>query len=631
MLAARRAARDALSEMSAQNARLVSAYVEKKAEAAALREELAEARRVAEVGGHWEGSAIGEAAGGGEGQAGEGVQWALACSIVLIKNAGVTANLCTAPPSHKRCPQARARALEAELSAAQAQSAELRGRLQQAGQLPASPELDRFRSPSAAKAASELRGLGAAFAAAFDAEGSGTVEGEESAPDLEFASPFSTPVRNRTPPSTQQQQQQQQQGKENASWSGNRGGCATVPRRKPAGLHDSEHGEGGATPGRPASVPRQPKGEWDKERSELLSLLERLQRQLSAHGEQQQGTPPRAPAPATHQPAQQQQQQQQQQPPAGPPPAESEGLPGGASPGGQYSAPGAQPSPSPLHTEDAPSPPEATAATPPSRRSTMSSGPTPRQSHFSIPRQSRSEPPSQLEQEEEEEGFVAGSSRRSSQPAAGHSRRTSAVNLSQAFEGARSGAGSGGGSLGSGAAGPCSSGIGDRSGGASTPSDASGYDDAEGPGRPRGPRPTSAEAAAVHLSSPSSASACSGFAGFGGSYDEEEREEEYGDSTPLGPDLPGSPRLQQPSPIIPPTATPFATPPPEGGTTEEQQQEQSGRASGGRGSGSAAAAGSGGANPEEQHLADVERRNVALEVGLGGKRVGKLWRGRCSE
>lgn len=50
MLAARRAARDALSEMSAQNARLVSAYVEKKQEAAQLREELRQQQREAEVG-----------------------------------------------------------------------------------------------------------------------------------------------------------------------------------------------------------------------------------------------------------------------------------------------------------------------------------------------------------------------------------------------------------------------------------------------------------------------------------------------------------------------------------------------------------------------------------------------------
>ena len=50
MLAARRAARDALSEMSAQNARLVSAYVEKKQEAAALREDMRRQQCDAEVG-----------------------------------------------------------------------------------------------------------------------------------------------------------------------------------------------------------------------------------------------------------------------------------------------------------------------------------------------------------------------------------------------------------------------------------------------------------------------------------------------------------------------------------------------------------------------------------------------------
>lgn len=49
MLAARRAARDALSEMSAQNARLVSAYVDKKQEASQLKEELRQHQRDAEV------------------------------------------------------------------------------------------------------------------------------------------------------------------------------------------------------------------------------------------------------------------------------------------------------------------------------------------------------------------------------------------------------------------------------------------------------------------------------------------------------------------------------------------------------------------------------------------------------
>lgn len=49
MLAARRAARDALSDMSAQNARLVAAYVERKAEAAALRDVLRRREREAEV------------------------------------------------------------------------------------------------------------------------------------------------------------------------------------------------------------------------------------------------------------------------------------------------------------------------------------------------------------------------------------------------------------------------------------------------------------------------------------------------------------------------------------------------------------------------------------------------------
>ena len=53
MLAARRAARDALSEMSAQNARLVTAYVERKQEAAALREALRRQERDAEVGVEW--------------------------------------------------------------------------------------------------------------------------------------------------------------------------------------------------------------------------------------------------------------------------------------------------------------------------------------------------------------------------------------------------------------------------------------------------------------------------------------------------------------------------------------------------------------------------------------------------
>jgi hypothetical protein len=51
MLAARRAARDALSEMSAQNARLVSAYVEKKQEAAQLKEDMRQQQRDAEVSG----------------------------------------------------------------------------------------------------------------------------------------------------------------------------------------------------------------------------------------------------------------------------------------------------------------------------------------------------------------------------------------------------------------------------------------------------------------------------------------------------------------------------------------------------------------------------------------------------
>lgn len=50
MLAARRAARDALSEMSAQNARLVAAYVERKAEAGALREALRRQEQDAQVG-----------------------------------------------------------------------------------------------------------------------------------------------------------------------------------------------------------------------------------------------------------------------------------------------------------------------------------------------------------------------------------------------------------------------------------------------------------------------------------------------------------------------------------------------------------------------------------------------------
>ncbi|KAL4425786.1 hypothetical protein ABPG75_009802 [Micractinium tetrahymenae] len=49
MLAARRAARDALSEMSAQNARLLAAYVDKKQEAAQLKEELRQQQRESEA------------------------------------------------------------------------------------------------------------------------------------------------------------------------------------------------------------------------------------------------------------------------------------------------------------------------------------------------------------------------------------------------------------------------------------------------------------------------------------------------------------------------------------------------------------------------------------------------------
>lgn len=49
MLAARRAARDALSEMSAQNARLLAAYVEQKGEATRLKDALHAQQRTSEV------------------------------------------------------------------------------------------------------------------------------------------------------------------------------------------------------------------------------------------------------------------------------------------------------------------------------------------------------------------------------------------------------------------------------------------------------------------------------------------------------------------------------------------------------------------------------------------------------
>ncbi|PRW59069.1 Chaperone dnaJ isoform B [Chlorella sorokiniana] len=181
MLAARRAARDALADVSAHNCRLLAAYVEKKREAAAAAEALA---------------------------------------------------------AHQRESEARIRSLEAQLRAVQAGAA-----------------VGRLRSPPP----SPPTHSGAASPA--DSCGAGEAVPCEPHPEVSQQSPPYGTSGAAGSPGLSPQQASPQPDKENqgGNWS-----PAGTSRRQQAGSKAAQ---------------------WDEERSELLSLLERLQDQLSAHAE----------------------------------------------------------------------------------------------------------------------------------------------------------------------------------------------------------------------------------------------------------------------------------------------------------------------------------------------------------
>lgn len=527
------------------------------------------------------------------------------------------------------------RALQAELHAAQAQYVELHGRLQHGGQ----PDLAAHMASPPPPPPGPAAGLPMPEAepsperSTFGVEFGGGLFADYLS---DFAgSAFSTPARPRAPPDAGQHPRSQprsqqrtppntqqpaaaQQGKENASWSGNRGGPSSSARRKPSvPLGTDQEQEQAPSAARTPSG----RGEWDKERSELLSLLERLQHQLSAHAEQQ-ASPARQPT-AAQEPGRAQQAAVAEQ--------------GAEAPPGTAGSPSMQPAP--VHAASTPgaSPPPAVAAkepspaatTPLSHHSSSSTGPTPRRSHFSVPRHSRSPhrpsseqaageglPDGDAGQEYFESSRGSDSSGRSSQTAAPPGRRASGINLSQAFEGACSSgrsAGSRGGSARSSAFSEgmfgCSSSIGEEGEDAGLPcSYASGLFGSSPP-------------SAAGTRSPSPAPAPS--------------------PQPNSPGMPSSPSQLPPSPVIPPTATPFAAQPPQEGEAPaaaqatpqpEQWLQSEGLGAGGEGPAAAAAtpaacqAGSGQPTPESQRLADVERRNAALEVSeAAGQGRSLLW------
>eukprot|EP00887_Chlorella_sp_A99_P001003 scaffold5.g1003.t1 len=188
MLAARRAARDALSEMSAQNARLVTAYVERKAEAGALRDALRRQERDAEK---------------------------------------------------------RLGALELQLEQARSQLAQQQQASRPGHTLPLPC------SPAAVSNSPDSRAQSACASEGTDPD----LEGGEEEEDMHYGAADGSEWGS--PGQAIGAQPQPQAEKENAGSLGN------------SGYRQQEQ--------------RGTKVRWDRERSELLSLLERLQQQLSAH------------------------------------------------------------------------------------------------------------------------------------------------------------------------------------------------------------------------------------------------------------------------------------------------------------------------------------------------------------
>lgn len=150
--------------------------------------------------------------------------------------------------------QAHIRALEVQLQAAQA--ANLRPASDTLHSPPSSPPQPGHASPAASSS-------GTAEGQALEAEDSEqSVAGPAGSNAGTPAQPSSSPQPN----------------KENANLGGN--------GRQGDGTSGGGGGFGGSNRGQQAKAP--PKGQWDAERSELLTLLERLQDQLSTHAEQQQ-------------------------------------------------------------------------------------------------------------------------------------------------------------------------------------------------------------------------------------------------------------------------------------------------------------------------------------------------------
>lgn len=229
MLAARRAARDALADMQAQNARLLAAYCERKGEAARLKEALRAAHREHEVRRlPWLKRA------GGRG-----------CWVALGGLARPAGKLLTSVPAALLLllPQARVGVLKAQLRAAQGGS-RAEGAV---GQLRSPP-------PSPAATAGGASPATAAQPGASPAASASSAE-EDLRAEASAQSAYSDPA---------------------AEYSG---------RGQPPQPADKENvGGNGSSSSRPRQAAKAP---WDDERSELLSLLERLQGQLSVHAEQQ--------------------------------------------------------------------------------------------------------------------------------------------------------------------------------------------------------------------------------------------------------------------------------------------------------------------------------------------------------